>query len=388
MTTPRKKRAAHVKGFDGVRGIAALIVVIHHSIVLPLDLAALAVFVFFVLSGFLITNILSNERIKMEQGRSVFSTSLKNFWTRRALRIFPAYYVALLLTMAMDTYLLGGTFYRDSIWYLAYLQNFFIVLVTHSWGIFTHTWSLAVEQQFYVFLAPLLLAIPSRHHSRAVALLFGLCLVSIYALWLGGAGEGLLYLFPFTGIAFALSGGFVSLNRDRLPTFLGRTWTLAVCLTAMPLLVAPDLDIATPLKYMLLMVAATGFIAHLVARPASILIRLLETKPLIFLGKVSYSLYILHFPLRVLLGQRLPETIVANQAVFLAIVIVVSVLAASASYYLVETRFLALIKVLRVVFDSQIRQTKKGQDAARHSPRKRSATSSASLMVTSISKYR
>lgn len=342
VTTQDRKGTGHVSGFDGTRGVAALVVVIHHTIFLPIDLAAVAVFVFFVLSGFLITNILRNERLKMEQGRSVFRSSLKNFWTRRALRIFPAYYMALALTILVDRYLLGGHFYREALWYLTYLQNFFIALVSHSWGIFTHTWSLAVEQQFYIVLAPLLLAIPASRHAAVVLLLFALCVGIMFGAWFLGAGEGLLYLLPFTGIGFALGGGFIALNRERLPAFLGQHWLGALSLAAMPVLAVHALPLDIPYKYALLMLAASGFIAYVVERPDSPVVRLLETRPLVFLGNISYSLYIIHYPLRVLLGERLPKALVENAFIFLPLVVCASVLLAAASYYLVEKKFLAM----------------------------------------------
>jgi len=108
--------------------------------------------VFFVLSGFLITNILISHRDRMHAAGGSVLTVAKNFYIRRALRLFPAYYLALAIIIAISLSL--GVNYKNILtewpWHFAYMTNV-LILVKNDWiGNFTHLWSLALEEQFYL----------------------------------------------------------------------------------------------------------------------------------------------------------------------------------------------------------------------------------------------
>ena len=143
----------YIKGLDTVRALAVLVVIVSHwgfPVVLgPKFYAVLnniigfgrfGLIIFFVLSGFLITSILLHEKEKYED-KPKFD-SLKKFFIRRVLRIFPIYYILLFIM-----FLTNDPYIRDHIWYyLGYSSN----LLRETDKVLPHFWSLAVEEQFYL----------------------------------------------------------------------------------------------------------------------------------------------------------------------------------------------------------------------------------------------
>ncbi|MFV0924858.1 acyltransferase family protein [Pseudomonas palmensis] len=153
-----------IKGFDGLRGVSVLLVIMSHAVLWPvigitnskiinIFSANTGVSIFFVLSGFLITYLLIKE--KQQTG----SIDIFAFIKRRALRIFPLYYLAIFILMAMDY--LGKADIKNCIYpyALSYTINF--APKDCSFSSTSHFWSLAVEEHFYIF-CPLLFAFGKR----------------------------------------------------------------------------------------------------------------------------------------------------------------------------------------------------------------------------------
>ena len=147
---------------DGLRALAATAVILSHTA--PVDrvnltfLGPLAVRLFFVLSGFLITGILLDARAQCESGEIGRFRALRTFYARRCLRIFPVYYLVLLLA-----WLIGIHGLRENIfWALAYLTNVHFALDRAWHGAGQHLWTLAVEEQFYLIWPTLILFLPRR----------------------------------------------------------------------------------------------------------------------------------------------------------------------------------------------------------------------------------
>ncbi|MCB0503143.1 MAG: acyltransferase [Bacteroidetes bacterium] len=163
-----QQQLSYIKSFDGMRGVFALCVITAHwSLDLPiLPIGWEGLQIFFVLSGFLITRILLNEREKPAyRPEGQFGGFMKQFMLKRVFRIFPLYFSYVLLMYALRYGLGDMKFIQNQtaelevngIWLLTYLYNFKDVL-NHLLGwpmaespFFTHLWSLAVEEQFYVF---------------------------------------------------------------------------------------------------------------------------------------------------------------------------------------------------------------------------------------------
>lgn len=180
--TPPVARARHLPALDGLRAVAVFIVITYHAGLMQGIPGDLGVTLFFVLSGFLITWLL------MREFASTGSISIRAFYTRRALRIFPAYYVFILFSLALDT-ALG---HRWSLGLVSvaftYLVNYYNAFLGHPTTSIAHAWSLAVEEQFYLLWPLACLAL--LHRSRAVARrTVGIVIVAV-VLW-----RSALYLF-------------------------------------------------------------------------------------------------------------------------------------------------------------------------------------------------
>ena len=157
--------AIHLNGLNGIRAIAALAVVVSHITLsldkiglnpnifgtFPdgsprgLDLAGFGVSMFFTLSGFLITYLLHTEKKKTN------NISIKKFYWRRLLRIWPLYYMYIIICIAVLSFNGQSTFIGSLYYYIFQMANVPFILGTGGVGLLIHYWSLGVEEQFYIF---------------------------------------------------------------------------------------------------------------------------------------------------------------------------------------------------------------------------------------------
>src|SRR3954471_21397865 len=181
---PARPAAAHyrlgyVPGLDGLRGIAVIAVLLFHGGVTWAKGGFLGVDVFFVLSGFLITSLLLDERWKTG------TVKLSRFWARRARRLLPALLILLAAMAAYATWVPMqsplGDLRRDVLATLAYVSNWHFIIDGGSYfarnappSPLRHTWSLAIEEQFYVLWPLLFIAVArGRHRLTKLAVLIG-----------------------------------------------------------------------------------------------------------------------------------------------------------------------------------------------------------------------
>src|SRR5262249_12886567 len=144
-----------ILGFDGLRAIAFLLVFVSHKVPLAVTerYGHIGVWLFFVLSGFLITRILMLSRHAIENRREGLRSHLFNFWTRRSLRILPIYYVFLaVMTLLARLGLAEVGPIKRQLANVFFISNFYIEKNGWNSGL-GHLWSLAVEEQFYILLA-------------------------------------------------------------------------------------------------------------------------------------------------------------------------------------------------------------------------------------------
>ena len=182
-----KRAGERIKGFDGVRGIAAILVLAHHTLLADRHLGTVSVYVFFALSGFLIIKSLHEIRDRVDREAGSAALEFGRFIWRRALRLFPSYYVTLaaLCLFFLASGRLFGDVYQYRAYYATFTQNLLVAFVTQKWGAFTQTWSLAVEQQAYLVCGLALLVVPARRHGVALVVLatasFAACLAAARA---------------------------------------------------------------------------------------------------------------------------------------------------------------------------------------------------------------
>lgn len=339
--------AAHRRDIDGLRAIAVLSVVLNHLSVPMVPGGFVGVDVFFVISGYLITGIVHRE---LEEGRFSFL----RFYERRARRIFPALFAMLGATLGvcllvmLPTDLLATL--RAALATLFFLSN--LVFWKMDAGYFEetesrtnpllHTWSLGVEEQFYVLfpLAFLLAHGLLRDRARvALALLAAavLSFVGTAVILDRGNVSAAFYLSPFR--AWELLGGAV-LALGAIPPIrsaLARELACAagVC-SVLAACVLYDESTLFPGTAALLPVLGTMAVIHAGTSGPTLAARLLGARPLVYVGLISYSLYLWHWPV-VVLAQYLNgmEPVASYAALLLAI----SLLLASLSFHVVEQPF-------------------------------------------------
>jgi peptidoglycan/LPS O-acetylase OafA/YrhL len=333
---------------DGVRAIAIALVVGLHSFGWPRK-GALGVDLFFVLSGFLITTLLLEERA--QTGR----VSLPAFFRRRALRLLPALLTMLCVYATVES-ALGRRPWLGIVFGLAYVAN--IAEAAGSTALqpgLGHLWSLAQEEQFYL-LWPALLLIAIRRGVMPLRLLGFLILVIVIERLVffanGVALEPRIYRGPDTHADPLLVGCAAAfVFRLRRPAWVERS-SAHLAIVALALVTAAAIagaHLGIYFYVLPVLPAFAGICALLILSVAwtatGPVAWLLATKPFVFLGRISYSLYLWHVPIFVWMGGGFTSAhpALGHRNPLLAIVaIAAAIAAATASHYVIERPFLRL----------------------------------------------
>ena len=355
MTPPR----GHVAALDGMRGLAIGLVLLYHGWVFTgaSDLGAAidrarsigwaGVDVFFVLSGFLITGILLETRRAPRYWR--------DFLVRRGLRIFPLYYAVLLLLAAASRFIAVPAL--DHLWInFLYLTNFAIAVWGENRVPLDIAWSLAIEEQFYLLYPWLVRRLSPRALAGVLLAVIAAAPVARVLIWAFGAQPTLgPYVLPYARFDALAYGALIrlafELDRARLVAAIAR---LAPVLGAAALVVLyawPRKDVRfIAIGYSTTAIAAAALLARvLLAPPAALVRRWFESGWLVYLGKISYGVYLLHLIARVAAGKLLDKVFapgargeLAYCAAEMLSMIALAVLAASVSYHLFERPILRL----------------------------------------------
>jgi peptidoglycan/LPS O-acetylase OafA/YrhL len=284
-------KVVRMRQVDSLRAFAVLAVLIHHYLpvgkLIPEDfltLGLLGVRFFFTLSGFLITGILLRGQ------------PIGTFYLRRALRIFPAYYLCLAILLILGVADVRQYFF----WHVAYLSN---VLFSFNHGVAPatgHFWSLAVEEQFYLVWPWLVLKTRARHAWKLplAAILFTLIYKSVITFTIGGhLAAGLL---PFACLdSLGLGGLLACFGHDaRLKPY--RSFFLRAALGMGTLIVAGQTILflwgrGTRIFLATSYLGVSLIFTWLVGKAADgKLWRIIESRPLVYTGRISYGLYLWH----------------------------------------------------------------------------------------------
>lgn len=172
-------RLGHIAPFDGLRAIAVVAVLAHHAHIPRLDGGFLGVDLFFVLSGFLITALLVQERDR--NGRIDF----RRFYMRRGLRLFPALLVSGAVVWAYAAFVAPAELASDTLfglpWAVTYLTDYAAMFADRGLGMVNHTWSLAIEEQFYLVWPPVLAGLLARWSRRTAVAVASVTIVAVIA---------------------------------------------------------------------------------------------------------------------------------------------------------------------------------------------------------------
>lgn len=332
----------HRSEIDGLRALAVMPIVLFHAGLAHMPSGFVGVDVFFVVSGYLITTIISGE---MATG----TFGLANFYRRRAVRILPALFAMLAATLLAATILLLPFEIRHLALGAAaatgFVSNIYLWETTQYFGlgsdanILLHTWSLGVEEQFYLVFPLLLLALRRWGDRRIVTI--GIVLVTAASFVISLATSSVsgddfgFYMLPSRAWELGLGGALALWAIPSWPPILRELGAATgVVLIAVATVVIPA-DHGFPAPWAL--VPCLGALLVLAFGSGSRAGAVLSIWPLRWIGRISYSLYLWHWP--IITFFRLRYGFFLSHTDTLALT-VASLVAATGSYWLIERPFL------------------------------------------------
>lgn len=300
---------SYLPQLDGLRAIAVTLVLLVHCVMVPgqgttawilrnvLSNGWIGVDLFFALSGYLITSILLRARARPHYFR--------NFYARRFLRIFPPYYAVIAILSIASAWLPFGPL-RPAWPYLTYTSNLYLVSTRWEWGPLGHTWSLAIEEQFYL-VYPILVLCLSKPRLRQLLWLV-IAVSPLVRLMTNSATFPAAAVFTtFCRLDVLAMGALIAIafdGRTEISDRLARRLRLsaAALLTASALLfVTRQLDARTAffngVSLTIIDAAAAMFICVAVAAPVRFLERVIRWPAAVAMGRISYGIYLFHYPI-------------------------------------------------------------------------------------------
>ena len=379
-------KSKYLPSIDSLRALAVLAVIIYHVDVNYLPGGFLGVDLFFVLSGYLISSLIIKEY------RKTGSLNLYNFYIRRARRLLPAVYfmitVGLVVMVLFNEVLLRkshldaifGYIYSSNWWYIFHKLDYFDSFGAQS--PFKHLWSLAIEEQFYMIFPLLFLLVNRKKKSKDgtyklnknfLYVILGLILVSLIAhILLFDINNISRIYFGTDTRAFSLLVGVVGAilyPMERLHAKVTLQQNMVYSVVSL-------VSIATLITVMIytseyntllyrggfLLVAILGLIVIISSgKQHTLMSRLLSFKPVVFIGKISYSLYLWHFPVLVL---TTPVSEIGNpNIIFVILRVILTFILATASYVFVETpiRKLGFKNYINIIFKKLKKRPRKSR---------------------------
>lgn len=341
-------------GLDGLRFLSIIGVIWHHSVShsesMPfLNLGFLGVDLFFVISGYLIVTLLLRERQRSGD------ISLRSFYIRRALRIFPLYFAVVLGLAAAYKFLAPGTesgqrFLSELPIYLLYLANWYPV----SFGIL---WSLSAEEQFYMIWPTI-----EKHLRRWLMPILAIALVINQILnfnhnaiteWLGVQNLS-IHQITFTPILLGVLLAHLLHKPEtfsRLQRLVGHRWSSALWLLVLTVIIIVSPQDISGFPRLFMQLAMMMLVGSVVINKAAILVPVLEFKPIARIGVVSYGLYIFHIHSIIAAEKILNKALPNGYPEFFLFIVgfLITYIIAELSYRFFEKPFLSLKSKFSVV---------------------------------------
>jgi peptidoglycan/LPS O-acetylase OafA/YrhL len=342
ITEDGESRPRYRADVDGLRAVAIIAVVLYHATVPFFGGGYVGVDVFFVISGFLIGGIVFRD---VSSGRFTFAT----FYARRAKRIVPALLGMSLVFSGVALALLPpdqlAAFAKSNASALVGAANVRFWMLAHYFGMQWHqdqlvmTWSLGVEEQFYLFLPPLMLAVHRFAPRRLVAVIVILSALSLALSVRLTTGQPTAAFYLLPGRAWELGAGvLMALWLEQVRRRVARRPAEVLSVLAAVAVLAPIAlyDEETPFPGLAAALPVFGTAALIFTEPSTINRVVLASPPMRFIGLVSYSWYLWHWPTiafaRIALGRELSP-------ILMALAVAASFAAAVISWRFIETPF-------------------------------------------------
>ncbi len=358
LDAPSRPSRAHVAGLDGIRAVAVIGVLGFHAGVSGFGGGLLGVDIFFVLSGYLITSLLVAE------WSTTGTVAFLRFYERRARRLVPGLFLLLLLVAVYARWFAQpgtlSTLRGDAFSTMAYVANWRFVFSGQNYFVhfgppspLLHTWSLAVEEQFYLIWPGVALLTLRWRGRRALAVVAaaGIVLSAVLTLVLFENGVSVTRLYYGTDVRTqeVMVGALLAIG---LPAFVRRVRRAGRPTRRMAYSAVTVLGGAAALAllwglhavsgqgaflyeggFLLVATATAGVILLVVVRPRAVVSRVLSLGFLGYVGRISYGLYLYHYPLFLMIDNQHTGL---SGATLLAVRLGATAAVAVASYHLVE----------------------------------------------------
>lgn len=338
---------------DSLRAIAVSMVIISHWFSHEHFLnrytanGVIGVTLFFVLSGFLITGILLKSKHNVEEGSSI-SKAFKVFYMRRSLRIFPVYYLLLFVLLVLNLASVKDSFW----WHFFYASNFYFWIKDAFAGSLSHLWSLAVEEQFYLVWPAIILLVPRRFLTSVLlaGVLIGVLFRLVIVTDLSEMGR---LLMPGSLDSFCIGGLLAYGRNEMIPWYKyyhnNQRWFILLAFVLIITVHLPAFRMLSAAQYsafyFLMISLAFGILINRVSYniETPVLKQILNNKGLLYIGKISYGIYLFHNFIPYFYGiefKGLPAGLSLYIIQFLRLITLVSF--ASVSWFIFEKPILFL----------------------------------------------
>jgi peptidoglycan/LPS O-acetylase OafA/YrhL len=342
---PAENLDTYLPQLDGVRAIAVLLVILQHWVANPFSMGApfgfIGVTMFFVLSGYLISRILFAARERRETQGTSIGKSLKIFYARRFLRIFPIYYLTVFVLWAV-----ADPYAREAIvWLVTYTVNFYFLKGGFRSSI-GHLWTLAIEEQYYLIYPFIVLFCTPKQRFIALWLMCAAAFASRIALDQMGVPVANNKYFTLGSFdSFAMGGmlahweaarGKASVQAFFRRPIAGIGTVLILVFFAALGAIKGDQGSARVVWFRTVISLASLYVVGLALLEDRRLGWILGNRALVFIGKISYGVYLYHLYAHRILGLVMSEPEKLPYWSQLVLYSAVTMIVASASWFLFE----------------------------------------------------
>lgn len=347
------KERFFIPQLDSLRFFAFILIFIHHlgpTNILFVEniknIGWLGVDIFFCLSAFLLTQIL---RAEVEKTGTL---NIRNFYIRRILRIWPLYLIYCIIAIIFSCYKDVLTFenWNRSVGLLTFSDNIFVSLYDYNPILFTgHLWTLSYEEQFYLALPFLILFLVKRNSDYQrnlflIIIMIGGSLIRLFFIY-NNVNRFAIWVLPITHFESILFGVFLGFRKEILKTINLFPWLLIAAVSILIIFLLPS-NLITSYYLMILYpcigVLSGSLVCIFLYSRSEIYKTLLSNKVSVYLGKISFGLYVFHIFCILLTDFLSPYLNLNNVVLKISISLSLTIILASISYLLLEKRFLTL----------------------------------------------